>query len=156
MREFGVSNFRPSQITALQRACPMPLIVQQVEISLLHLDPLEDGTLDHCLAQRITPMAWSPLGGGGLGDGARKLLPSQQGYQPAAVNAALDAIARRRGTHRVAVALAWLLRHPAGITPMVGTTDPARIRQAAEADALDLSRDEWYELLRAAQGRPLP
>jgi predicted oxidoreductase len=75
VREFGVSNFRPSQVTALQRACPMPLVVNQVEISLANLSCFEDGTLDQCLAERMTPMAWSPLAGGLIGDGAHRLLP---------------------------------------------------------------------------------
>ncbi|MRR52864.1 MAG: aldo/keto reductase, partial [Rhodocyclaceae bacterium] len=67
VRYFGISNFRPMLVTALQAACPMPLVVHQVEISLLKLDAFTDGTLDQCLIERITPMAWSPLGGGVLG-----------------------------------------------------------------------------------------
>src|SRR6266567_3583619 len=66
VREFGVSNFRPSQLAALQKTCPMRLAVNQVEISLMRLDCLHDGTLDQCLAEEVTPMAWSPLGGGRL------------------------------------------------------------------------------------------
>jgi len=77
-RWFGVSNFRPSLLTALQVACPMPLIAHQVEISLAKLDTLTDGTLDQCLVERITPMAWSPLAGGLIGQGAKRLLPPQQ------------------------------------------------------------------------------
>src|SRR5207302_711068 len=67
-REFGVSNFRPSQVAALQTACPMPLIANQVELSLARLDCFQDGTLDQCLSDKITPMAWSPLAGGRLAD----------------------------------------------------------------------------------------
>lgn len=156
VREFGVSNFSPSQVTALRRACPMPLIVNQVEISLAHLTPFLDGTLDQCLAETMTPMAWSPLAGGLLGDGAHRLLPSQQGYQTEAINRELDAIARARGTSRTAIALAWLLRHPSRIVPIVGTIDPHRIAEAAEADTLDLTRDEWYRLWVTARGEPLP
>src|SRR2546423_15315225 len=66
VREFGVSNFSPSQLSALQSACTMPLVVNQIEIHLGRLDALSDGTLDQCLIDRITPMAWSPLGGGTL------------------------------------------------------------------------------------------
>src|SRR5262245_37581917 len=82
VRYFGVSNFRPTLVTALQVACPMPLIVQQVEISLAKLDTLTDGTLDQCLIERITPMAWSPLAAGLIGEGAARLLPSQEVYRP--------------------------------------------------------------------------
>ncbi|MBI1840087.1 MAG: aldo/keto reductase [Verrucomicrobia bacterium] len=156
VREFGVSNFRPSQFSALQKACPMRLLVNQIEISLSHLSPFEDGSLDHCLQEKITPFAWSPLGGGHLGDGARRVLPSQQGYFNSRLVAALDRVADDRGATRPVVALAWLLKHPAGIVPIVGSTDPERIRNAAAAASLHLSHEEWYELLTAARAEPLP
>jgi predicted oxidoreductase len=156
VRYFGVSNFRPTLITALKAACPMPLVAHQVEISLAKLDALTDGTLDQCLTESITPMAWSPLAAGLLGGGASQLLPSQRGYQPERVNAELDAIAKERGASRTAVALAWLLKHPAKIQPVVGSIQPDRIRDAAQADSLDLTRHEWYRLLLAARGEPLP
>lgn len=156
VREFGVSNFRPSQLTALQKACPMPLIVHQVEISLANLASFHDGTLDQCLAEKITPLAWSPLAGGQLADGATQLLPSQEGYRTKPIVAAVDQIARERGTNRTAVALAWLLKHPAQIVPIVGSTNQTNIRAAVAAEALELSRDEWYRLLEAARGERLP
>jgi len=156
VREFGVSNFRPSQVTALQKACPMPLIVNQVEISLANLACFEDGTLDQCLADKITPMAWSPLAGGQIGDGARQLLPSQETYRPQTFLPALDAIARKRGASRTVVALAWLLKHPSGIVPIVGSTNPDRIRDATRAPDVELTREEWYRLLEAARGQRLP
>jgi predicted oxidoreductase len=156
VREFGVSNFRPSQLTALQSACPMRLIVNQVEMSLANAGAFEDGTLDQCLAERITPMAWSPLAAGKLGDGAKRLLPSQEIYRPEAIIEMLDAIAKARGSGRTAVALAWLLKHPARIMPIVGSTNVANIRAAAEADDLELSREEWYRLFEVARGQRLP
>jgi predicted oxidoreductase len=156
VREFGVSNFRPSQVTALQRACPMRLLVNQVEISLANLGTFEDGTLDQCLAEKITPMAWSPLAGGQLGDGAKRLLPSQQAYRIQPVVAALDLLAKAKGLSRTVLALAWLLKHPAGIVPIIGSTNPASIRQASKAAEVELSREEWYRLLEAARGERLP
>jgi predicted oxidoreductase len=156
VREFGVSNFRPSQVTALQKACPMPLLANQVEISLANLSCFEDGTLDQCLTEKIVPLAWSPLAGGKLGDGPKQVLPAQEAYQTDAICVELDAIARARGVSRTAVSLAWLLRHPARIVPVVGSTNPDRIRDAAGADKLELARDEWYRLLRAAHGTNLP
>jgi len=155
VRAFGVSNFRPSQITLLQQACSEPLLVNQIEISLLQLAALDDGTLDHCQAQKLTPLAWSPLGAGLLADGAVDLLPAQTSYRPAAVVAALDAIALQRGITRTAAALAWLLAHPARIVPIIGSSDPARIRAAAAAVDAHLSREEWYQLLTIARGSPL-
>jgi len=156
VRHFGVSNFRPSLLAALQRACSMPLIVHQVEISLARLAAFEDGTLDQCLMEKITPMAWSPLAAGLIGHGAGRLLPSQKGYRPETFLPALDAVAEGCGATRSAVAFAWLLRHPSGILPIVGTTHPERIRQAAKAVDLDLTREDWYRLLIAARGEPLP
>lgn len=153
---FGVSNFRPSQLAALQRACPMRLLVNQVEISLAKPEALEDGTLDQCLAEKITPMAWSPLGGGHLADGATRVLDSQQDYGKSPVLKVLDEIAHTRGVSRMIIALAWLLKHPAGIVPIIGSANPKNIREAAKAPELQLSRDEWYRLFTAARGRPLP
>ncbi len=156
VREFGVSNFRPDQITALQSACPMKLAVNQVEISLANVSRLEDGTLDQCLAQKIIPMAWSPLAGGQLGDGAKKILPSQKAYKTRCINAALDRMARVRGVTRGEVAIAWLLRHPANIVPIIGSAEPENIRRAARAAELCLCREEWYQLFEAARGERLP
>jgi predicted oxidoreductase len=156
VREFGVSNFRPSQLTALQKACPMRLMVHQVEISLGNLNCFEDGTLDQCLAETITPMAWSPLAGGQLGDGARRLLPSQESYRFDKLLPVLDGIAGARGVSRTVAALAWLLKPPSRIVPIVGSTNPERIREAARTTELELTREEWYRLLEAARGQRLP
>jgi predicted oxidoreductase len=156
VRYFGVSNFRPSLVTALRAACPMPLVVHQVEISLAKLDPFTDGTLDQCLMEKITPMAWSPLAAGLIGGGAAMLLPSQKVYRPEAFLPAVDAVAQARGTSRVIVALAWLLQHPSKILPIVGSSKPERIREAAKAADLALTREEWYRLLVAARGEALP
>ena len=156
VRYFGISNFRPTLVTALQVACPMPLVVHQIEISLARLEPFTDGTLDQCLIERITPMAWSPLAAGLIGAGANRLLPGQRGYRPELFLPALDAIAKSHGVSRVAVALAWLMKHPSKIMPIVGSVKPERIREAAKADDLDLTREDWYRLLLAARGEPLP
>src|SRR5205814_805298 len=156
VREFGVSNFRPSQLTALQKACPMRLVANQVEISLANLSTFEDGTLDQCLAGKICPMAWSPLAAGQLGDGAKRVLPSQENYRIKPVVMALDTMAKAHGVSRTTIALAWLLTHPAGIVPIVGSTRPAGIRDATKALEVKLSREEWYRLLGAAREQRLP
>ncbi|WCJ58514.1 aldo/keto reductase [Fontisphaera persica] len=156
VRAFGVSNFSPAQLTALQKVCPFPLVVNQVEISLARLAPFEDGTLDQCQAEHITPLAWSPLAGGLLGDGAHRLLPAQQAYQPAPILTVVDELARAHGVSRVVIALAWLLRHPAGIVPIIGSIRPERIREAVRATQINLSREEWYRLFSAARKERLP
>lgn len=156
VREFGVSNFAPSQVTLLQRACPMRLQVNQVEISLACLERFTDGTLDQCGAEKITPLAWSPLAGGLLADGARRLLPWQQNYRTEDLLKELNRAAKKLGAPRGNLALAWLLRHPAGILPLVGSTQPEAIRAAAQAGTVELSREDWYRLLEAARGERLP
>jgi len=156
VRFFGVSNFRPSLVTALQVNCPMPLVVHQVEISLAKLDAFTDGTLDQCLIERITPMAWSPLAAGLIGAGASRLLPSQKNYRVEKLLPALTEVASARSTTPVVIALAWLLKHPSKIQPIVGSINPDRIREAAKAAEIELTREEWYKLLLAARGEPLP
>jgi predicted oxidoreductase len=153
LRHVGVSNCRPSLLQLLQAAMAIPLLVNQVEISLTRTAALDDGTLDQCLEQSITPMAWSPLAAGALGDGARR-----PGSVPAvtALLHALDAIAAAHGVSRSVIAYAWLLRHPARIVPIVGSTDPQRIRAAVQAMDFELTREEWYGLLEAARGTPVP
>lgn len=156
VRWFGLSNYRPALVAAIQQACRLPLVAHQVEISLARLAPFTDGTLDQCLAEGLTPLAWSPLAGGLLGEGAKRLLPGQTGYNVEAVRPVLAEIAAQRGVSATAVALAWLMRHPSGIVPIVGSTNPERIRDAARAADFTLDREEWYRLYVAARGTPLP
>ena len=157
VRYFGVSNFRPTLVTALQVACPMPLVVHQVQISLGKLDTFTDGTLDQCLIEKMTPLAWSPLAKGLLGDGGKDVQPEEQAaYGAERVLPVLDTIATARGSSRTVVALAWLLKHPSKIIPIVGSTNPERIHEATKAAGLELSREEWYRLLTAARGEALP
>lgn len=149
VREFGASNFHPTQLTMLQKYCPMPLVVNQVEVSLSSLGCIDDGTLDQCMAEHITPMAWSPLGKGAL------LLPTlaERGQN---LQSHLVKLAAERNVSHAAIAIAWLLKHPARMQPIIGTTNPERIRDAVFADSVELSRGEWYTLLTAARGTSLP
>lgn len=156
VRWFGVSNFRPTQVVALQKACPMPLVVNQVQISLGHLDCFHDGTLDHCLAEKITPLAWSPLAAGKLCSNDPIDLRDPAHARRLHTREVLDLIARDRESTRPVVALAWLLKHPVRIVPIVGSTDPGRIKELTQAAELDLSRDEWYRLFEAGLGQRLP
>ena len=156
VREFGVSNFRPSQLDALQTACSMPLIANQVEFSLARLDCFFDGTLDQCLSHKITLMAWSPLAGGRLADNGPIDLQTPDHAHRIHVREMLDLVARERGVTRSVAALAWLLKHPAKIVPLIGTTHLERIRDAINATEIQLTRDEWYRLMEAAFGQRLP
>jgi predicted oxidoreductase len=156
VREFGVSNFSPSFVTTLQKVCPFPLIVNQVEIHLGRLDCVYDGTLDQCLAESMTPLAWSPLGGGYLATGGAVEWRNPRRKVLRGLLATMDDIATRLNVSRTVLALAWLLKHPSHIIPIVGTTDPARICEAVRADEIDLAREDWYRLLVAARGEKLP
>ena len=156
VREFGVSNFKPHQVTLLQSACPFRLIVNQLEISLARLDCFEDGTLAQCLAEKMLPMAWSPLAGGRLAETLPIDINSPEHARRIGLRETLDDIARDYGVTRTIIALAWLLKHPAKIIPIVGSARPERIREAAQAEKVPVSRDEWYRLMEAARGERLP
>ena len=156
VRAFGVSNFAPSTFAALAAWAGVPLVVNQVEVHLGRLDTLTDGTLDQCLERRVTPLSWSPLGGGWLGTGrAVKPEAADRNHRLAVVDV-LDRTAAELGTTRTVVALAWVLRHPSGIVPIVGSNSPDHLREAAAADAVELSREQWYRILLAARGKPMP
>lgn len=156
VREFGVSNFRPSQLAALQKALGFPLVTHQVEVSLAHLDALEDGTLDQCLAEGITPTAWSPLGRGMLGEGTLEGLDALSAARATRVRTELDRLAGALGFGRAELALAWILRHPSRPIPVVGSVNPARIAGLVRALDVNLDRDSWYQLLVASRGVKLP
>jgi predicted oxidoreductase len=130
--------------------------VNQIEISLSHIGPLLDGTLDQCLAETITPMAWGPLAGGRLVDNGPIELQAADHAHRIHVREVLDLVSRERGISRQTASLAWLLKHPAGILPVIGTTDPERIRDAVNATEIELTREEWYRLMEAAFGHRLP
>lgn len=146
VRAIGVSNHTPAQTAALMAHLgDVPLATVQPELSLVHLDPLDDGTLDTAMAHGHTPLAWSPLGGGRIATGA----------VPPPLLAALDAAAETHGASRTAVALAFVMAHPSAPIPIVGTQRPDRIADAATAADVALTRSEWYALVAAA-GRDLP
>lgn len=151
VRYFGVSNFSPSFVSTLQSGLKAPLCVNQVEIHLGRLDCFYDGTLDQCLSQKITPLSWSPLGGGWLGTGGTSL-DAKKAY----VQRVVDDIAAKYGVSRTAMSLAWLLKHPSKIIPIVGSANPTNIRDAVNADSVDLDREDWYRILVAAIGQDLP
>jgi predicted oxidoreductase len=156
VREFGVSNFSPSYVTTLAAFMPFPLAVNQVEIHLAHREPFTDGTLDQCIEKNITPLAYSPLGGGWLGAGRELPADASDRETRQKLLDVLDATATAHSVSRTVVALAWLMKHPSKIIPIVGSNTPAHITDAAKADDLDLTREEWYRILLAARGKPLP
>jgi predicted oxidoreductase len=142
----GVSNYAARQIDALAHALTVPIAVCQIEISAAHPAAFFDGALDLAMQKQIPTLAWSPLAGGRLASGD----------EFAAVRAKLAQIAHRHGVSVEAAALAFLLRHPAGITPIVGTKTPERLAACLGACSVEMTRAEWYGVAEAALGRPLP
>lgn len=144
----GVSNMTVSQIATLQQFLDCPIVSTQPEISPLRIDCFENGELDQAMAMDMAVLAWSPLGGGRLA--------APESERDRAVAAELDRVAATAGVSRTAAAYSWLMAHPAGIIPIVGTQNAARIAEAADAYKLTWTRADWYAVLVAARGVPLP
>jgi len=145
---FGVSNFTASQFELLASRLPFPLITNQVEFSVLHTQPLFDGTFDQCQQMKVSPMAWSPLSGG-------RLFKSQD-EQPSRVRAALQAIGKELDMTIDQVAMAWIATHPARAVPITGSGKLENIRLAMDACKIKLSRQQWFTILAASQGHDVP
>ena len=149
MRHVGVSNFSPSQVDLLAAAVGSPLVANQVEINLHRIAAFEDGTLDQCHRLGMTPQAWSPLAGAVFEAWGNTFTADD-------TTRIREELARQAASYDTAdwlVALAWLLKHPAGITPIVGSTTPGRIESAVAALDIDYTREDWYRLLEARNGR---
>lgn len=146
VRAVGVSNFKPHDWTLLASAMSQPLVTNQIEISLLALDPFTNGDLAFLQERGVSPMAWSPLAGGALVSG-----PSLGGLRTV-----MARVAQEHGVDIAAVAAAFLLRHPARILPVMGTNNPARIGSFKDALGIDLDRETWFELYTEALGHEVP
>ena len=144
----GVSNFTPSQVTALAAHSAVPIVSIQPEFSPLAFGPLFDGVLDQAMTRGMTVLAWSPLGGGRLGD------PRDE--RSAAVAKALDEKAQAYGVSRAAAAYSWIMAHPSRPIPIVGTQTIARIAEIPDAYRPTWTRAEWYAVLIASMGEALP
>lgn len=166
---FGVSNQSSSKMTLLQSALDAPLVCNQIQLSLLHSDLVsngvdynisgrgfaDDGILDYCQLNKVCVQAWSPLARGFLsGLEADENNPHHERIKK--VQDELQIIAHQHDTNIAAISLAWLMRIPGFVQPIIGTTNPQRIKDAAEADKVDLSRDDWYRLFHAAREHRLP
>lgn len=148
IRALGVSNFTPAQISALNHFLDSKLVATQPEISPLRIECFENGELDQAMQIGLTPLAWSPLGGGRLAN------PTS--LRDLAVAAALDLAGSKANVPRSVAAYSWLMVHPAGIVPIVGSQQADRIAEAARATSIRWSRQDWYAVLVAARGEPLP
>ncbi|MEO9574518.1 MAG: aldo/keto reductase [Tateyamaria sp.] len=136
----GVSNFRPYDWELLQSAMKTPLVTNQIEMSLGEINPFTNGDLAFHQRHGHHLMAWSPLGGGGLMSGTDKL------------HSVMDELAEANGVDRAAIAVAFLLAHPAKILPVMGTNNLDRIKRIGDATKVTLDRPTWFRLYEAALG----
>lgn len=141
VKSFGVSNFTPAQFQLLNEA--FPLATNQVEISITQQQTFEDGTLDQCMQHGIRPQAWSPLGGGNI---------FTENEQATRIKTIAKPMMDKYDASFDQIVLAWLLRHPSGILPVLGTTKIERVKTAVKALDIELTRTEWYDLWQAATG----
>ncbi|HJB89345.1 MAG TPA: aldo/keto reductase [Candidatus Blautia excrementigallinarum] len=144
----GVSNFMPSQMTMLQSYLNIPLVTNQVELSVKNTENFFNGVVDDAFTRRIPLMAWSPLGGGDVFRSQEEKYVRLRGV--------LTEIAKGHETSMDAVMYAWLFMHPVRIAALTGTMNVDRIKAAAEAADLKLSYDEWYQILEASRGFSVP
>jgi predicted oxidoreductase len=167
VRYFGVSNQNRFQMEYLQSFLQEALVANQVEMNLLHHGFVEagisfnqssprypngwEGTMEYCRLKDVLVQAWSPLAQGIL---MRKLDDQPENVKETAL--LVQKFAQRHETTAEAILLAWLLKHPAKIQPVLGTSRPDRLRDCAKAVSVSLSREEWYTLFAAARGAPMP
>ncbi len=145
---FGVSNFQAHQFDLLESRLDFPLVTNQIEYSVLNMDVQTDGTLDYCQQHRIKPMAWSPFAGG-------QLFSRQDDYKN--LMSVLMKLGNEHGGASVdQIALAFILKHPVGFIPVLGTGKMKRIESAIKSLEIDLSREQWYSIWEAAKGCEVP
>ncbi|CQR46766.1 Oxidoreductase YdhF [Paraliobacillus sp. PM-2] len=165
VRYFGVSNQNPYQMELLKKYLSDDLIVNQVQLSIMHTPMIDaglnvnmqhdkavdrdNGVLEYCRLNDITVQAWSPFQYGMI---EGPFIGNDDFPQ---VNEKLTEIAEKKGVTATTIAIAWILRHPARIQPVVGTMNTERLKQIEKASHIELTREEWYELYRSA-GNTLP
>ncbi|WOO41213.1 aldo/keto reductase [Rubellicoccus peritrichatus] len=146
---FGVSNFTPSQVSLLQSRCSMPLLVNQVEINIHNISSILDGTLDQCQELNISPQAWCPIGGVAYAAWGNTFTVEEE----TRIKFEFDRQSKKYDTEDWIIMLAWLLKHPSKILPIVGSTTPARIKAAKKALDLNYTHEDWYALMEARTGK---
>jgi predicted oxidoreductase len=145
---FGVSNFLPHQVDMLREFTSIPIEVNQVEISPLQLEHLQNGNLDHMIKNHIVPMAWSPLGGG-------RLFKPKNEHEKDIYETILK-IAKNHSALPDQIIISWLTSHPSKIVPIVGSGKFERISNAMKAANIKLSLQEWFEIYSAALNNEVP
>ncbi|MEN8857691.1 MAG: aldo/keto reductase [Flavobacteriaceae bacterium] len=142
--DFGVSNFTPSQVNLINSKTPIS--VNQIEFSLTQHTAMHNGTLDQLLQQEILPMSWSPLG----------TYFKEQNKANTRINKVLDNLTNKYNATEDQVLLAWILKHPSKVSPVIGTTNKTRIENAVKALKIDLELEDWFTMLVEYQGHKIP
>lgn len=148
VKAFGVSNFSPTQYKALQAHLDMSLVTNQIEISVAALEQFENGTIDHCQEIGLKPMAWSPLAGGAVF--------KAETHRFLTLKNVLHKLSKNLEAPIDQIMYAWLLNHPVGIIPVLGTGKMERIKGAITALDLKLNRQQWFEIWVASKGESVP
>ncbi|GAB7255838.1 aldo/keto reductase [Polaribacter sp. OB-PA-B3] len=141
---FGVSNFTTSQVNLISDK--IPVSVNQVEFSLMQHAAMHNGSLDQMLEKDIQPMCWSPLGG----------VFKEETEQTTRIKKVLSPLAEKYNVTEDVLLLAWILKHPANISPVIGTTNKDRISKANKALSIELELQDWFLLLEASRGEEMP
>lgn len=144
IKEFGVSNFTPSQIAMLETK--LPVSANQVEFSLTHTEPVYDGTFDDCISKNRMAMAWSPLGG----------FFREENEQQSRIATLIKELQEKYDADTSQLLLAFIMNHPVGIYPVVGTATKARLEESLKASEIKLDLQDWFLLLEASHGESVP
>tara|TARA_Y100000589_G_scaffold327128_2_gene368344 strand:- start:1779 stop:2690 length:912 start_codon:yes stop_codon:yes gene_type:complete len=148
VRAVGVSNFLPWQFDTLSEFLNIPLVTNQVEFSVLHHDPMHDGTIAQSQLYGFPITAWSPLGGGSLFNGTDD--------KSVRLRQCLEEIGEPKGFNIAQTALSWILEHPAAILPVIGSNKIDRIKEYAAAQNMVWELQDWYKVVEAATGEEIP
>ncbi len=142
--QFGVSNFTPSQVDLL--SSKIKISVNQIEFSLTQHKAMQNGTLDQMLQNTIQPMSWSPLGN----------VFKEGNEQTSRIKKILKTLSKKYRISEDAILLSWILKHPANVSPVIGTTNKERIKNANKALDIQLDLEDWFTLLTESQGHKIP
>jgi predicted oxidoreductase len=144
IKSFGVSNFTPSQMELV--GSKNKIEFNQIEFSLTAHQAMFDGTLDYLFHHKIKPMCWSPLG----------TIFKEKSEQTNRIHSVMDSLSEKYNASKDQLALAWIMKHPSGIDPVIGTTNKNRIKNSFEASKIELTDVDWFQLLVARQGHKVP
>jgi predicted oxidoreductase len=144
IRHFGVSNFTPSQMDLVNRS--IQVSANQIEFSLTQHSAMDDGTLDYLMSNDMKAMSWSPLGS----------VFKQKNDQTERIKSTLNELSIKYDQSANTILLNWILKHPANISPVIGTTSKERIAQSNAATTFEMELEDWFSLLRASQGKNVP